>query len=144
MSDNVDLSFMNISLDDAKEPEILEDGKEVQAEVTGVNIYPDSSMLIIKMKPLNVEGFFRQIRHQVFFPKIGPKFEKPDDAEKINNKKLAIQDTLKAFGLDERNPTLLTEENLVGKTTWLIVRYEEARDQYSAGNSVKQFVPRSS
>ncbi len=136
MTDDNNYSFMaEVNLDDAVEPELLEEGWEGEVRVTEVEASAEKNYLRLALEPQGVEnGEFRSIRHLVFYPKLA------DGAVKVNNKKIAIKNFLKAFGVEQSD--LGDGQCLVGSTVPVIVGIEPPSEdgKWPSKNKINRFL----
>ena len=130
-----DANFWDVCIDDAVPPKSLPEGTEVELRIDEVSPNAGKSYILLILKPQNVEGFVRSIRHFLFFPKAD------DNEEKKNNKKLA----LKAFTMCFDTIWPITHpDDLVGHTGWVILTEKEDNrgPQFGNINEIKQMLAR--
>jgi len=125
----MDLSFMDVNLDEAVELETLPDGTEAQLEIRAVDPNDEKNYCRLTCGVLN-HGMVKTISHFLFFPK------DDDTNEKKNNKLLGLRTFFNAIGVSV-SEFVANPDCLVGMTYWAILR-EEDSDEYGKQNSVKR------
>lgn len=128
--------FMDISVDDAVEPEIEPDGTEAQLVINEVEPNPEKSYALVTLSILNASAFTPDVRHFLFYPKAGSQWgEEEDDDKKINNKKLMLKHFFEAFGIAQGTPP----SDMVGHEANVILGIEPGKAPYPPKNTIKGY-----
>lgn len=129
MSDNADLSFMDIDLDSAIEYSILPDGEEVEVVIVDVNPMPEHKLVQVRLQIVD-HPHTKNLRHPVFYPK-----DSDDDRQK-NDAILRVKKFVQAFGLSSAQ----INEDAIGKRAWVVLGIKEDKSgQYGDENRIKAF-----
>lgn len=132
-------TFMDINLDEFKEPEVVEEG-EYQVRVIGVNGDDNGGprvsqngkayyTLVLTMPEIPTGA---TIFHNVFIPN-----KDTQDPKAYNSTGLRLKNMIAAFGVE----SISSLSDLVGATCWAKVGLEESVE-YGRRNNIKQFVRR--
>ena len=128
-------NFWDVNLDDAVTPKVLPEGTEAELKVTEVTFDANKYYILVVLKPQNIEGFVRSVRHFLYFPK------KEDDAEKRNNKLVSLKKFAECFDVPwpPNRP-----DDLTGHTGWVILteKEDDRGPLFGNINEIKQMLAR--
>ena len=127
------MGFLDIDLDDAQEPTVIEANSEVQVRVTSAETGTDKNghpYLLIRCDVPD-EPASKDFTYFLRLPHAGM------DGKQLNNTKWRLKLFFKAIGEDPKS--LDSPEDLQGKTFWAILGVSES-DEYGEQNFIKKII----
>lgn len=130
-------SILDLNFDDVYEPELWNDGDEVDMVIKRASVAPSKSgknnvITIVLWDPADSRK--APLTERLTIPSAA---DHDEDPAKYNNMKLRIQSMVECFGVSTNNVNISAEWPGAGGS--VIVRLEED-EQYGKRNSVKKFV----
>ena len=127
------MSFLNINLDDTKEPTVAEAGEHVVriAMAEAKKSKAGADMLVLTIELPNEVGVGR-----IFDYLLAP--QESDDDNRVYMRKLSLNRMCECFGYDSTNGGIDTEE-LIGREGKALISIED-NEEYGEQNRIKRYI----